>query len=342
MQYPVLVQRSRGLDAGVGVVVERIRHRVRIHVVVRRELRLDVRDRDEAADTNQHAVRDPRNEDLAIGHRQVVAIVRILVQKLIAPKSEGRGVAIVLAVDRRQSEAPVDVILLHGVGEPFDIQHRLVELHRIGVVVIGRRRVTATNRVGRQVSAGVNPAIDLDVIFVHPASDAGVAERVHQRAINRTRPRHAKAGGAAVRPLGERIRRNRLRCRRDLALRTARRRRLRIGGRDIMAPFEPVVVEEALQKGRAEIVIETRIVLVGIDRAPARRRHFGRHVRVGRLRSIEQAHRRERDTCQQSSLHRNRPNCCGAALPRALVPRLLTNDFCHRPLTKIDWGNRTN
>jgi hypothetical protein len=31
-----------------------------------------------------------------------------------------------------------------------------------------------------------------------------------------------------------------------------------------------------------------------------------------------------------------------AALPRALVPRLLTNDFCHSRLTKIDWGNRAN
>ena len=123
------------------------------------------------------AVRDLRNEELAIGHRHVVAVVLVLVQQLVAPETVGRGVAIVLAVDRRDTEAPVDVILLHGVRQPLDIDHRLVELHGVGVVVIGGRRIAASAPCWSKVAAGVDPAVDLDVVFVHPASDAGIAQR---------------------------------------------------------------------------------------------------------------------------------------------------------------------
>ena len=45
-----------GVNAGVRIVVERVGHRMRIHVIVRRELRLDVRDRDVAAEPQQKAV----------------------------------------------------------------------------------------------------------------------------------------------------------------------------------------------------------------------------------------------------------------------------------------------
>jgi len=308
LQDPVLVERQVRNDPGVGVVVEGVGHRVRVHVVVGRELRLDVRDRDVAAEPDHQPVQHLRNEDLAVGHRNVEAVVVVLVQQLAGEQSIRRGVAIVLTVDRRDAEAPVDVVFLNRIRQPLDVDDRLVELHRVGVVAIRRRRVATLDGVVREVAAGVDPAVDLDVVVIHPASDAGIAERGHQRTVDRTRPRHAKAGRAAIGPFGEGIGRNALRRRRPFG--AARRRRLGIGGRRVMAPFQPVVVEEALQKRRAEIGVETRIVLVGIDRAPARRWHFSRHVRVGRLRAIKQAHRRERDTCQQSFLHRNRPNFC--------------------------------
>ena len=135
-------------------------------------------------------------------------LLRFWFRSCAREQTVGRGVAIVLTVDRRDAETPVDVVFLHGVGEPLDIDDRLVELHRVGVVVVRRRRVAALDGVVREVAAGVDPAVNLDVVVVHPASDIGIAERRHQRAIDRTRPRHAKAGRAAIGPLGEGIGRN--------------------------------------------------------------------------------------------------------------------------------------
>jgi hypothetical protein len=43
-----------------------------------------------------------------------------------------------------------------------------------------------------------------------------------------------------------------------------------------MSPFQFVVVDEALHEGGAEIGIEARIILVGIDDGPASDRRLGR------------------------------------------------------------------
>ena len=72
-----------------------------------------------------------------------IAVDLVVLQELIAQQAVSRGVAIVLAVDRRDAEAPVDVILLDRVGQPLEIDDRLIELDRIRVVIIGRRRIAA-------------------------------------------------------------------------------------------------------------------------------------------------------------------------------------------------------
>jgi hypothetical protein len=127
--------------------------------------------RDVASDPDVEAFHQPGNEDLAIGHRQVVAVVLVLVQKLVAPESVRGGVAIVFAVDRRDTKTPVDVILLDRIRQTLDIEHGLVELHIVGIITIRRRRVAAAHRVGGEVTAGIDPAVDLDMHIVEPVTE---------------------------------------------------------------------------------------------------------------------------------------------------------------------------
>ena len=68
-------------------------------------------------------------------------------------------------------------------------------------------------------------------------------------------------------------------------------RRLGIGRRRIMAPFKPVVVDQAREEVVAKISVEARIVLVRIDDAYARSRRLGGQGGICRICTIQQAHR---------------------------------------------------
>ncbi len=105
---------------------------MRIHVIVGRELRLDVGDRDVAPDADHHAFGYLRNVDLAVHHREVEAIGEVVAKQLVARDAERRRVALVLAVDAGEAEAPIDMIGLHRVGQALEIDHRLVELRSVG------------------------------------------------------------------------------------------------------------------------------------------------------------------------------------------------------------------
>ena len=137
-----------------------------------------------------------RDEDLAIGHRHIVAVVGVVLQELAAPQAVSCRVAIVLAVDRGDAEAPVDVILLHGVGQALEIDDGLIERDGVGIVEIRCRPVAAANRFVRDVAAHVDPAVDLEVVVVHRLAERGVAQRIHERAVDRARPRHAEGVAA--------------------------------------------------------------------------------------------------------------------------------------------------
>ena len=73
LQLPVFGQLESANETGVRVIVERVGHRVRVRIIVRRELRLDVRQRDIAPDTDLQPLRHRGHIDFAIDHRHVVA-----------------------------------------------------------------------------------------------------------------------------------------------------------------------------------------------------------------------------------------------------------------------------
>ena len=84
LQHDVLVDLQRHHRAGVGVIVEAVGHRVRIHVVVRRQLGLDVGQRDIAPDADIHALEDSGDIDFAIHHRHVIARELVPLLQLVA------------------------------------------------------------------------------------------------------------------------------------------------------------------------------------------------------------------------------------------------------------------
>ena len=138
------------------------------------------------------------------------------------------------------------MIELHRVGKSFDVDDRLIKLERVRRIIIRSRRVAARlGRVGADVPAAIDPAVNLDVGVAHELADPGVGDRDHQRAIDRIGPGGANIDRAAIRPLGERHRRGRLRRGRPNGVGTPPRRRRRIGRRHALAPFELVIAEKA-------------------------------------------------------------------------------------------------
>jgi hypothetical protein len=130
------------------------------------------------------------------------------IEQLPAEQAIRRGVAIVDAVKGREAEPPIEVIVLHGVGQPFDIDHGLIELDGVGRVVICGRRVAARSHlVGADIAPRRDPAVDLDMGIVHRVPKRRVAERDHQRTVDRIRPGHTNRLRAAIGPFGKRHRR---------------------------------------------------------------------------------------------------------------------------------------
>ena len=242
---------------------------MRVHEIVGRELRLDVRQRDEATETQQQAFSHERSVDLAVHHREVVAVDQVVVEQLIARETIGGGVAVVLAVHRGKSEAPVDVILLHRIGQPLDVDDGLIELHGIRRIHVGGRPVAARlHGVGADVAAEIDPPVDLDVGLVQRLAGGGVGHRRHQRAVHGIGPRHANGGRTAIRPLRERIGRGGLRRRRPVL--AASRRCRRVGRRFSMAHLKRVVIDET----GPEIIADAAVPIFWIGRyiSPAVRR----------------------------------------------------------------------
>ena len=185
---PVLGDRQRRLETSVGIVVESVGQRVHVGVVVRRQLGLDIRNGDEAAKANvqpQHY----RKVEVDIGHRKVDAVDAVFIEQLPAEQAIGRGVTIIDPVQGRKAEAPIEVIVLNRVGQAFDIDHGLVELERIGRVVVGGRRIAARlHRVGAEIGCRRDPAVDLNVGIAHRFTQLRVGNRNHQRAVDRIGP----------------------------------------------------------------------------------------------------------------------------------------------------------
>jgi hypothetical protein len=105
----MVVQLDRRVDAYLRVAVVGVKDRVGVGVIVGRELSLDVRQRDVAADAEDHAVGDLREVGVVVEHDGVEAVLRILHQKLLAQDAVRGGEAVVGAVEQCQTIAIVEV-----------------------------------------------------------------------------------------------------------------------------------------------------------------------------------------------------------------------------------------
>ena len=90
---------------------------MRVGVVVGRELGFDIRQRDVAADADVHALGDVRDVEVEVVHHGVVAVLVVAGEELLREDALGGGVAIVLAPELGDAEAPVEVLGLDGVGD---------------------------------------------------------------------------------------------------------------------------------------------------------------------------------------------------------------------------------
>src|SRR5579871_1644029 len=98
----------------------------------------------------------------------------------MAPVPLSRGEAVVQAIQRRDAEAPVDMIGLHSIGLSLDVKHFLIELHRIATLCVGFRiSGIAALLGGAGVEAAVQPTIDLDAALLPPVAMLTAPNRGH-------------------------------------------------------------------------------------------------------------------------------------------------------------------
>src|SRR5438094_2531302 len=97
-------------------------------------------------DVSGQTLRDIRKVKLAVEGRDVVAVGAVFRQQLIAENPLHDRVAIVEPIDVGDIEAPVDVILLRGIGQALDAENELIELDPIRMDGIAGRR----ERLGRR------------------------------------------------------------------------------------------------------------------------------------------------------------------------------------------------
>ncbi len=78
------------------------------------------------------------------------------------------------------------MIGLHGIGKAIEVEDGLTELCGVGDICVSDREVTTrfARVAAAEVEPRVDPAIDLEPLFVHPLAEAGVGDRGHQRAVD--------------------------------------------------------------------------------------------------------------------------------------------------------------
>src|SRR5208337_2057278 len=135
---------------------------------------------------------------------EVIAFLVVPLLQLIARKTLGRCVAVGLAVDTGNTETPIDVVLLNRVGQALDDNHVLVVPERVWLISISGWVVAVLAAIGgADVAAGIDPAVNLDVVAVEPLPNRGRLERSHQGAVDGIRHRGTDVICAAHRPFGE-------------------------------------------------------------------------------------------------------------------------------------------
>ena len=88
-----------------------------------------------------------------------------MVEELIADPAFGCRKSVILTVQTGGSKSPVDVLVLHGIGNPFSPQNYLIPVKRPGGNDIGHRVVGVFRRA--IVQARVEPAVKSYSVFSH-------------------------------------------------------------------------------------------------------------------------------------------------------------------------------
>jgi hypothetical protein len=101
--------------------------------VIGRKLGLDVRDRDVAADADLQPFKHFREPEIDVHHGKVITFPIVFAVELPARDAIGIGVAVILAVDGGEPEAPIEMIGLDRIGQAVNVEHGLIELAHIGV-----------------------------------------------------------------------------------------------------------------------------------------------------------------------------------------------------------------
>ena len=106
-------------------------------VVVGRELGPDVGRRNVAVHPQREALGHFGHAEREVLLDGIEPVKVVFLQQLVAEQPFGQGVAVIDAVESGRAEVPVDVVGLHRVHNPLEIQHGLAHHQRVGLDVVG-------------------------------------------------------------------------------------------------------------------------------------------------------------------------------------------------------------
>src|ERR1700723_3675885 len=97
----------------------------------------------------------------------------MIVEELAAAVTLSGCVAIVSAVESGQVISPIDVILLHGIGQSFSVKDELIQFEAVRINIIRLGRVAVSR--GAEIQRRIEPSIELGAA---PGSIDGAHQRI--------------------------------------------------------------------------------------------------------------------------------------------------------------------
>src|SRR5712692_1382672 len=101
-------------------------------IIVRRQLRFDVRWRNIPPGLDDHSLRDMREVQQGVRLNRIKPVQIVVLQKLAAEPSLRGGPAIVDSIHRRETKTPINMLGLRGVRQPLNTQDGLIEFDPVG------------------------------------------------------------------------------------------------------------------------------------------------------------------------------------------------------------------
>ena len=164
------VDPRRRVNPSLRVTVKRIKQRVAVRIVIRRQLRFDVGQRNVAPDANISSLANVWEIHVQIHHHRIEAILfsRRMPQQLLAEIPLCRGETVVQSPQSGKTEPPIKMVGLHRIRLAFNVEHFLIGFDRVRHFVVSRGKVVilpcrwihSTLRCAK-VSADIQPAVNL-------------------------------------------------------------------------------------------------------------------------------------------------------------------------------------